>query len=56
MLSEGVSAREVARRLAVSRHTVGLWRKRYIEEGYAALLTDRPGRGRRRTNRVAADS
>lgn len=56
MLSEGLSAREVARRLAVSRHTVGLWRKRYMEEGYPALLTDRPGRGRRRVNRITADN
>ena len=54
LLSEGQSAREVARRLEVSRHTVDLWRKRYIEEGCPALLTDRPGRGRRRLSRIAS--
>ncbi len=47
MLGDGLSAREVARRLGVSRHTVDLWRKRYLEEGHDALLRDRPGRGRR---------
>ena len=46
MLGDGVSAREVARRLGVSRHTVDLWRKRYLEEGRDTLLHDRPGRGR----------
>jgi len=47
MLGDGLSAREVARQLGVSRHTVDLWRKRYLEEGREALLRDRPGRGRR---------
>jgi transposase-like protein len=46
MLGDGVSAREVARRLGVSRQTVDLWRKRYLEEGPYTLLHDRPGRGR----------
>jgi transposase-like protein len=46
MLGDAVSAREVARRLGVSRHTVDLWRKRYLEEGRDTLLHDRPGRGR----------
>jgi transposase len=47
MLGDGLSAREVARRLGVSRHTVDLWRKRYLEEGRDALRRDKPGRGRR---------
>jgi transposase len=47
LLSEGLSAREVARRLRVSRHTVDLWRKRYQVEGCEALTYDRPGRGRK---------
>jgi transposase-like protein len=53
-LAEGLSAREVARRLGVSRHTVDLWRRRYLEEGCDALLRDRPGRGRRAST-VSAD-
>jgi transposase-like protein len=49
LLAEGLSAREVARRLGVSRHTVDLWRTRYVQEGCDALTRDRPGRGRRRS-------
>lgn len=48
LLTEGLSAREVARRLGVSRHTVDLWRRRYLHEGCASLTHDRPGRGRKR--------
>jgi len=47
LLSEGLSARAVARQLGVSRHTVDLWRERYLTEGRDALTRDRPGRGRR---------
>jgi DNA-directed RNA polymerase specialized sigma24 family protein len=47
LLGEGLSAREVARRLGVSRHTVDLWRSRFQAEGREALTRDRPGRGRR---------
>ena len=47
LLDEGHSAREVARRLGVSRHTVDLWRTRFIQEGCDSLTRDRPGRGRR---------
>lgn len=46
MLADGCPAREVARRLGVSRPTVALWRRRYAEEGCDALRRDRPGRGR----------
>jgi DNA-binding NarL/FixJ family response regulator len=48
LLSDGLTAREVARRLEVSRHTVDLWRKRYLDEGIETLTRDRPGRGRKR--------
>jgi hypothetical protein len=47
MLADGMSGREVARRLGVARHTVDLWRTRFREEGPESLLRDRPGRGRR---------
>jgi DNA invertase Pin-like site-specific DNA recombinase len=50
LLDEGLSAREVARRLGVSRHTVDLWRARYIKEGCDVLTHDRPGRGRKRAS------
>jgi hypothetical protein len=50
LLGQGLSAREVARRLGVSRHTVDLWRERYLEEGCETLTRDRPGRGRRRSD------
>jgi transposase len=49
LLDDGLSAREVARRIGVSRHTVDLWRKRYRAEGCEALTRDRPGRGRKRS-------
>ena len=47
LLAEGLSARRVAQLLGVSRHTVDLWRKRYLEEGCDSLTHDRPGRGRK---------
>jgi transposase len=47
LLADGFSAREVARQVGVSRHTVALWRRRFLEEGRDALRRDRPGRGRR---------
>jgi DNA-directed RNA polymerase specialized sigma24 family protein len=49
LLAGGLSAREVGRQLGVSRHTVDLWRKRYLEEGCDTLTRDRPGRGRKRS-------
>jgi hypothetical protein len=48
MLADGCPAREVARRLGVSRPTVSLWRRRYMQEGCDVLTRDRPGRGRPR--------
>jgi len=49
LLAGGLSAREVGRRLGVSRHTVDLWRSRYMAEGCDSLAHDRPGRGRKRS-------
>jgi DNA-binding NarL/FixJ family response regulator len=49
LLAGGLSAREVGRQLGVSRHTVDLWRKRYLAEGCDSLAHDRPGRGRKRS-------
>jgi transposase len=53
LLAEGLSSREVARRLDVSRHTVDLWRRRFLEEGRDALGRDKPGRGRRAASVIA---
>lgn len=47
MLADGCPARQVARRLGVSRPTVALWRRRYAIDGIDALPIDRPGRGRK---------
>jgi transposase len=52
LLADGLPQREVARRLGVSRHTVGLWRSRYFEGGTGALTHDRPGRGRKQRQRI----
>jgi len=49
LLADGLSARAVARRLEVSRHTVDLWRRRYLAESCDSLTHDRPGRGRKRS-------
>ena len=43
---DGFSNQDIAGRLAVSRTTVRLWRKRFAMSGPAALLHDAPGRGR----------
>jgi transposase len=48
LLAAGHSGRQVAGMLAVSRHTVDLWRRRFHAGGSALLLHDRPGRGRKR--------
>jgi transposase len=47
MIADGHSAREVARRLGISRNTVDLWRTRYATHGCDGLAHDMPGRGRR---------
>jgi transposase len=49
LAADGCSAREIARRLGVSTHTVSLWRRRYHAGGPPALLRDAPGRGRKAT-------
>ena len=47
LLGSGQSGREVARTMGISRHTVDLWRRRFVSDGSETLLTDRPGRGRK---------
>jgi transposase len=42
LAAEGVANSEIAERLGVSRPTVIAWRKRYVREGLAGGLADRP--------------
>jgi transposase len=54
LAAEGLSSRGIARKLAVSSHTVALWRRQFRKHGPHALLRDAPGRGRKAT--VAQES
>jgi len=47
LLAEGRAGRAVARAVGVSRHTVDLWRERFLSGGCSALARDKPGRGRK---------
>lgn len=47
-VSRGLPERAIADKVGVSRRTVVLWKRRFLESGVEALLVDRPGRGRRR--------
>ena len=49
LAAAGESNSEIARRLAVSRPTVIMWRERFAAGGPAALTEVRPGRGRKPT-------
>jgi transposase len=51
LAAEGVANSEIAERLGVSRPTVIAWRKRYVREGLAGGLADRPRAGRPQTVR-----
>ena len=46
LLASGLSKSDTAVRLNVSRRTVAMWERRFLEGGPNALLHDRPGRGR----------
>ena len=48
LASEGKSNMRIAEEAGVSRPTVILWRKRYLEEGADTVWRIRPGRGRKR--------
>jgi len=51
--AEGLSNRELARRLGTTRPTVLLWRKRFAEAGVEGLLRDAPRPGRNKQLREA---
>ena len=46
LAAEGLSNNAISKELGVTRPTVLLWRKRYLEGGPAALTEIAPGRGR----------
>ena len=59
LLASGMSQAAVAAQLGVSRRTVAIWRRRFLEGGAGSLEHDRPGRGRpkgRSADAVAAIS
>src|SRR5258708_29547735 len=45
--AEGRSDSAIARQLQVNRHTVILWRQRFLQEGKESLWEGAPGRGRK---------
>jgi transposase len=46
LASRGMPDLEIAHELAVNRHTAGLWRRRFRQEGLDAVWEIAPGRGR----------
>ena len=46
LLASGLSQAAVAAQLHVSRRTVAIWKRRFLEGGAPILQHDRPGRGR----------
>ena len=57
LLASGLAQANVAAQLGVSRRTVAVWRRRFLDDGPRVLQHDRPGRGRpkgRRPDAVAA--
>ena len=46
--AEGKQNREIAELCAVTRRTVSLWRRRFVEKRIAGILKDAPRAGRRR--------
>lgn len=49
LASRGEQNNAIARRVGMTPSGVSRWRRRFVEEGVASLLKDRPGRGRRPT-------
>jgi transposase len=47
LAAEGKRDLEIAEQLGVSRHTAGLWRKRFMQEGLDGVWQIAPGRGRK---------
>ena len=47
LAADGWTNDRIAKRLEMGINTVGLWRRRFVEEGADGLGRDRPGRGRK---------
>src|SRR5256885_16951421 len=47
--AQGMQDLEIANQLSVNRHTAGLWRRRFRQEGLDAGWEIAPGRGRKPT-------
>jgi len=47
LAAQGMQDLEIATELGVNRHTAGLWRRRFRQEGLDALWGTAPGRGRK---------
>ena len=56
MLADGLSERSVSKTLGVNRRTVTLWRTRFEAGGCEALTREKPGRGRKPTQRRVIES
>jgi transposase len=54
--AEGKSNQEIAALLGVKDHTVGRWRKRFVEQGIAGIEKDLPRGGRPRRQREGIES
>lgn len=48
LAAEGKQNQEIAKVCRVTRRTVGVWRRRFVEKGIAGILKDAPRAGRRR--------
>jgi len=55
LCAEGLQSKEVAQRLGVHEHTVGKWRRRFVQDGIEGL-TDEYRAGRQRTVSDAQDA
>jgi len=49
LAAEGKQNQEIAKTLRVTRRTVGVWRRRFVEKGIAGIMKDAPRAGRRRS-------
>jgi transposase len=49
LAAEGKQNREIAKICRVTRRTVGVWRRRFVQKGIVGILKDAPRAGRRRS-------
>lgn len=56
LAAQGLENREIAMQLGTSRPTVGLWRRRFVEQGISAMEQDAPRGGRPAKSRQAQET